>query len=186
VDRLSCRYLYRNWLTGDEPLTIAPHAHPYWQIEFVLAGRVVARAGADTQVLGRLVLDGEVQPGMAGLCVRALAGEGGGWNSVYCAVPLLTPELMRSLARFAGVHVYRDSNDILYADRQFVAVHTGATPATDELRLPAVSDVYDVFGRRVVATGVTSFTLDVPAYSTVLYYLGDAQAFARAVEATGR
>lgn len=144
-----------------------------------------ARAGTDTQVLGHLVLDGQVQPQMAGMCVRARS-ENGGWNSVYCAVPLLTPELMRNLARFAGVHVYRDANDILYADRQFVAVHTGAAPATDELRLPAASDVYDVFGQRVVATGVTSFALDVPAYSTALYYLGDAEAFVRAVDAPER
>jgi hypothetical protein len=96
-------------------------------------------------------------------------------------VPYLTPELMRRIARYAGVHIYRDSNDILFADRHFVAVHTGAKPATDTLRLPAKTPVYDVFARKVVAPTAESIRLDVPAYSTALYYLGDPVAFEKAV-----
>jgi hypothetical protein len=30
-----------------------------------------------------------------------------------------------------------------------------------------------VFNRRLVSAGTGSFTLDIPAYTTVLYYLGD-------------
>jgi len=141
-----------------------------------------AAAGPETKILGQWVLDGKPQPKMAAFCVREFT-QGGKreWTSVYSAVPYLTPELMRRIARYAGVHIYRDTNDILFADRHFVAVHTGAKPATDTLRLPGKTPVYDVFARKVVAPMAESIRLDVPAYSTALYYLGDPVAFEKAV-----
>jgi len=97
-------------------------------------------------------------------------------------VPYLTPKLMRNIARWAGVHIYRDADDIMFADRHFVAIHTGAEPATGELHLPRPSPVYDVFERQVVSPGTDTITLDVPPNSTRLYYLGDPAAFRAAVE----
>jgi hypothetical protein len=96
------------------------------------------------------------------------------WTSVYSAVPYLTPEVMRNLAKLAGVHVYRDSNDILYANRHFVVVHTGEEPATDMLRLPRKTDVTEVFSGETLAKGATELKLDVPPYTTRMYYLGEA------------
>ncbi len=139
-------------------------------------------AGPETKVLGSWVLDAKVRPEMGAFCVREFQQAGKRqWASVYSAVPYLTPALMRAIARFAGVHVYRDSDDILFADRSFVAVHTGEKPAADTLRLPAKTPVYDVFARKVVAENAGSIRLDVPAYSTALYYLGDPAAFEKAV-----
>ncbi len=43
MQHVLCKYLYRNWMRGDERLRITSHAHPYWQVEFVLSGRVVSR-----------------------------------------------------------------------------------------------------------------------------------------------
>ena len=130
-------------------------------------------ATEDTRILGYWVEAGAVCQDMAAVCVRDLRSEPGrGWASVYCAVPYLPVEMLRNAARFAGVHLYRESNDVLFADRHFVAVHTGAAPATDALRLPRKTAVYDVFGnRRLAATD--RLPLDLPSYSTVLYYLGD-------------
>ncbi len=140
-------------------------------------------AGADTRVLGRWVIDGKQRDEMGAFCVREFAPAGKRqWASVYSAVPYLSPELMRAIARWAGVHIYRDSNDVLFADRRFVAVHTGAKPATDLLRLPAKTAVYDVFAGKAVAANADSMRLNVPAYSTALYYLGDPGPFRAAVE----
>jgi hypothetical protein len=130
-------------------------------------------ASRDAQILGCWADGKAVQENMAALCVRDLrSGPHGGWASIYCAVPYLPLEMLRNAARFAGVHVYRDSSDVLFANRHFVAVHTGARPATDELRLPRKTAVYDVFARRTFPPA-DRIPLNVPAYSTVLYYLGD-------------
>lgn len=137
----------------------------------------------DTKVLGDWVLDGKLRPDMAALCVRQVKEKSGQqWTSVYNAVPYFSREMLRNLAHLAGVHVYRESNDILFADRNFVAIHTGKDPATDTLKLPRVTPVYDVFGRKVMSPGTDSLKLDVPPYSTALYYLGDPAKFRAAVE----
>lgn len=136
----------------------------------------------DTQVLGDWVLDGKLRADLGAFCVRKINEKGQNWTSVYSAVPYLSRELLRNLAHAAGVHVYRESNDILFADRYFVAIHTGKTPATDTLKLPRPTPVYDVFGKKLVSPGTDSVKLTVPAYSTVLYYLGDPAKFKAAVE----
>ncbi len=134
-------------------------------------------SGKGTRVLGHWVLDGKVRRDMAALCVRTIDGPRGQWNSVYAAVPYLTPALMRNIARFAGVHVYWDGDDILFASRQFIALHTGAARATGLLHLPRTNDVYDVFARETVVRGAATVRLDIPPNTTRLYYLGNAQTF---------
>ncbi len=49
--------------------------------------------------------------------------EEGDWTSVYSASPGLPPGLLRNLARLAGVHIYSDTDDALYAGRGLVALH---------------------------------------------------------------
>ena len=89
----------------------------------------------------------------------------------------LTPELMHNIGRYAGVHVYHEGNEVLFADRHFVALHTGADPATGELKLPDATGVYDVFARTTVAESADTIPLSVKPFSTVLYYLGEPGAF---------
>lgn len=135
-------------------------------------------AGAGTQVLGHWVLGGQAREDIAALCVRPMKRLGWRkWTSVYAAVPYLAPELMRNIARFAGVHIYRAANDVLFASRHFVAIHTGSTPATGDLGLPRRTGVYDVFSRHVVAEDADLVRLNVEPFSTQLYYLGDPPRF---------
>ena len=79
---------------------------------------------------------------------------------------------MRNIPRSAGVHVYRDSNDVLFADRHFVAIHTGPTPATGLLKLPRATPVFDVFNAKQIGRNLDAVQLNVSPNSTVLYYLG--------------
>jgi hypothetical protein len=135
-------------------------------------------AGKGTQVLGHWVIDGDAREDMGALCVRELPT----WRSVYAAVPYLTAELMRNIARLAGVHLYRETDDVLFAGRHFVAVHTAEEPATGKLMLPEATGVYGVFGHTIIAERTDSVELNVPPYSTVLFYLGDPKVYAAAVE----
>jgi hypothetical protein len=106
-----------------------------------------------------------------GLCCRSL----GDWTSVYVAAPMVPAGLLRNIARLAGVHVYSDSEDVLYADGHFLALHTRyAGPR--RLCLPRVCDVHDLFASGdgqddPVASGVHEFTVDLAAGVTKLYLL---------------
>jgi hypothetical protein len=65
-------------------------------------------------VLGRYCADGRVAFAMR---------EDLGFTSIYCAAPVLRSELLRSLAEYAGCHIYSRGDDVLYANEHFVAVH---------------------------------------------------------------
>jgi hypothetical protein len=103
-----------------------------------------------------------------GFCVKEFER----WRSVFVAAPGIPSSVLRHLAMYAGVHVYSESDDVLYADRRFLAIHTSYSGKRTFL-LFQPSDVYDVFGDNLVARKATSFTEDLDRNTTRLYYLGD-------------
>ncbi|MCX6361964.1 MAG: hypothetical protein NT029_19355 [Armatimonadetes bacterium] len=62
---------------------------------------------------------GTFPDGGAALSVRAFPH----WTSVCSLSPGLPPGLLRNLARLAGVHIYSETEDALYAGRGLVALH---------------------------------------------------------------
>ena len=110
------------------------------------------------------VLDGIGKPG---LVVRRYPA----WTSVYSAAPDLPSWLLREIARKAGVHVYSDHDEALYANHSFLGLHTrDAGPRT--IRFPQQTDVYDLFAERQVAKAADEITVDFPAHKTAFYFLG--------------
>ncbi len=105
----------------------------------------------------------------AGLAVRQLKR----WTSVYSSAGPLPPVLLRNLARFAGVHLYLDTDDVVYANRSFLGVTTNAG-GQRTIRLPRACDVVEIFSDKVIARNVSAFTTELAPASTYLYYLGNA------------
>lgn len=128
---------------------------------------VVYADDPDATELARMVLrvplnprgwDAPVQPREVGVAVRRF----GEWTSVFCAVPCLPAELLRSIASAAGVHLYADGGDTIYASQGFLAIHTGS-PRARTLWLPeGVRELHEVFSRTrlPVANGQVQITLD--------------------------
>jgi len=86
---------------------------------------------AEATVLGRLA--GIDRPG---LLVKTMPG----WTSVYSSAPILPASLLRNIARAAGCHIYSDVGDVVYANRNFVALYApGGGSRT--LRLPRAARV---------------------------------------------
>lgn len=116
----------------------------------------------------------------SGLPALALKAVGGG-RSLFCGSPVLPPDLLRSLARAAGVHIYLESGDVLHANDGFVMLHT-ASAGEKTIRLPARADVVEVYTGQVLFRGVDSFRIREAAQTTRVFYLGDADAFLRAMD----
>jgi hypothetical protein len=117
------------------------------------------------RVLGEVVYSqGNCRPGFA-------VKEFPGWRSVYSAAPNLPADVLRGVARYAGVHVYSEAGDVLYANRSILGVHTVAG-GRRVFRLPRrAGTVRDVFGKRTVASGVTEFEVRLEPRSSALYLL---------------
>ena len=121
------------------------------------------------EVLGKLQVP--LQQGTAGSAGLA-ALRFPTWTSIYSAAPDVPGPLLRSFARAAGVHLYVDTGDAVYANRSLVAIHA-ATTGQRTLYLPRRTDVYDLIADRLVGSNVTEVPLALVEGQTALYYIGD-------------
>ncbi|MHB1355606.1 MAG: hypothetical protein ACYCZF_06485 [Anaerolineae bacterium] len=147
------------------PLLVAPEGaavpiYPQYGIDKPI-GPVFYAADPQAEVWGTLLA-----LGVPGLVAKQMPE----WRSVYSAAPCLPSALLRRIAQGAGVHIYSDQNDIIYANRQFIGVCVD-NGGTRTISLPQKSDVYDLLADTTIATGVSEFTIDLPARQTGLYHV---------------
>jgi hypothetical protein len=130
-------------------------------------------ADAEATELGQVVFTGgRCQPGFGVKTFHAGAPQA--WNSIYVATPTLPASVLRGVARFAGVHLYSEDGDVLYATRDLLAVHT-VSGGCRSFKLPRrVEVVYDLFNRRPVSANAAQFEAHLAPKSTALYYAGSA------------
>jgi hypothetical protein len=76
--------------------------------------------------------------------------------------------LLRNIARGAGVHIYDDADDQVFASERLLAVHVRYA-GERVIRLPQASNVYDPFRKRYVAQKAKEFRVFVPAGGTELW-----------------
>ncbi len=91
----------------------------------------------------------------------------GTWHSLYSAAPLLPWKLLRSIARYAGVHLYDDEGDMLWGNDVFLAIyaqHAGVRT----LHFPTAVTVEDAYEGTTLATNVNALTLEMGRWETKL------------------
>jgi hypothetical protein len=99
-----------------------------------------------------------------------LVKEQAGWTSVYSSAPVLPSALLRNIARAAGCHIYDDANDVVYADKNFLAIYaTSAGPRT--VHLPRTARVVDLLDNKTLAEGTSQFTVSMSANESKLFAL---------------
>jgi len=109
---------------------------------------------------------GTLADGRAGLVVK----EHGTWTAVYSAAPLLPATLLRRLSQLAGVHQYLDTEDVVWASRDLVAISV-QQPGARTIQLPRSADVSDLYQATEVGRGVRSFSADFKDRSTRVFVL---------------
>jgi hypothetical protein len=88
---------------------------------------------------------------------------------ILSAVPAASPALYKLAARIAGVHLYSDTDDALYASGEFLVIHT-RTAGAKRLRFPrVVPQIRDLFSGEVIAQNVSELTVNLPAKTTAVY-----------------
>ena len=94
-----------------------------------------------------------------------------GWTSVYTLNPVLPAWFLRALARRAGVHLYNDHDDTLYASRSFLTLAADLAGAR-QIRPPRRSDVYDPFSGKRLHRSTRSFEHRFQAGEVAMWRLG--------------
>ena len=95
-----------------------------------------------------------------------------GWTSTLVSTPCIPSNILRSEAKQAGVHIYCDQPDALYANDTLLAIHTDKKGGKRSFTLPRPAKVVELFSGRVVSDKpVRQFTDELPPVSTRLYHL---------------
>lgn len=96
------------------------------------------------------------------------------WTSLYTFAPPVSPEFFRAFYQTAGVHIYDDANDVLYADASYLAI-TGETGGKRTLRLRAPATVKDLFSGATMASNAREFSFEFAPKTTRLFLLTPAK-----------
>ena len=95
------------------------------------------------------------------------------WRSVYFGAKAFNPAVMRAIARAADVHIYLDTNDIVYANSRFVAIHA-TTEDTKRVSLPGkVAKVADAYTNQTVACDTDEIYIQMRNGETRTFRIGD-------------
>ena len=94
-----------------------------------------------------------------------------GWTSAYSGVPALAGSELRDLARRAGVHLYLDTDDAVYACNRFVAIHA-RNAGRRALHLPDTDVVFDVVHDVEKTARDDVFDIYLPRGETALFFRG--------------
>ena len=114
----------------------------------------------DSQAIPLGFLEGTQQVALA---MKSLPG----WTSIYTLNPVLPAAFLRAVARSAGVHLYNDRDDTLYASHSYIAVNAdGAGPRVLRFRGPA--DLFDPFSGECLARQVQVWTREFQDKETLL------------------
>jgi len=109
---------------------------------------------------------GTLPDGKPGLVVK----EHEGWTAIHSAAPLLPAALMRRIARRAGVHLYLETDDIVWATRDVLAVSV-KDPGTRTIRLPRKAKVRDLYAGKTVGETIDSFQAEFRSRATRVFVL---------------
>ncbi len=112
-------------------------------------------------VLGRYCLDGRTALAMK---------ETGGFTSIYCTSQILRSELLKSFAAYSGCHLYTHTDDCVYANRNFVAVHAHFT-GRRTLYFKEACSPYEVYERRYYGRHVDRIELAMRRGETRMFSL---------------
>lgn len=109
---------------------------------------------------------GTLPDGKPGLVVK----EHQGWTAIHSAAPLLPSSLLRRIAQHGGVHLYVDTEDVVWATRDLVAVSV-KQPGARTIRLPRKAKVRDLYSGETIGVGIDRFQADFADRATRVFGL---------------
>jgi hypothetical protein len=115
-------------------------------------------ADPDATVLG--VAESSGQPGL-------VVKERDGWRSIYSAGPVLSWQVMRNIARWAGVHLYDEQGDMIWGNDRLLVIYSQEA-GRRTIRFPEAVDIEDAYAETPLASQVRQIDLEMKQFETRL------------------
>lgn len=113
------------------------------------------------EILGRFLSNGK--PAVA---LREMDG----WTSIYWGAKIVQSDILRAVARFAGCHIYSESDDCVSANRRFVSIHA-KNAGSRRLRFPRPCCPYEIYQGKAYGKNVDSIELNMRLGETLTFHL---------------
>ena len=82
-----------------------------------------------------------------------------GYTSVFYGSKTINEDVIREMARFAGVHVFCDSNDVTCVGANYITFHASSS-GKKTLRFSKPTTVYEVYEKKTYAQNATEVEFD--------------------------
>lgn len=91
------------------------------------------------------------------------------YNVIYCSTPFISRAILRNIFKFAGIHSYINSDDIIYVNKSYFTIHTknGGTKKINLTR--KYSSVKELFSNKTIGSNLSSFEIEMKPSSTMLF-----------------
>jgi hypothetical protein len=150
----------------DHPITADLSQDLFWDVDSRLAPQFQIH-DPEAEILGQVVCaQGTCQPGFG---IKTFPD----WTSIYIAVPDIPAPVLRSIVRFAKVHLYSEKGDVVYAAPNLLAVHTVSGGKRSFYLPKKVEAVFDLFKQKMIASNTDRFDVILDRASTAFYYIGE-------------
>lgn len=134
------------------------------KIQYLPDTRVSPAFYADDR--GAIVLGVAESTGKPGLTVKSFEG----WHSVYSAAPVLSWQVMRNIARWAGVHLYSEQGDMVWGNNSFLVVYAQEA-GRRIIRFAEAVNIEDAYAGVHLASNTRHIDLEMKKFETRLLLL---------------
>ena len=83
-----------------------------------------------------------------------------GYTSIFYGAKLISSAFIRNVAKFAGCHIFCDSDDVIYASRNFVTIHA-STSGVKTLYLPKKCSPVEVYEEKLYGKCTDKITIEM-------------------------
>ncbi|RED58189.1 hypothetical protein DFP98_13431 [Cohnella phaseoli] len=92
----------------------------------------------------------------------------GGATRYFSSAPDLPSSLLRAIAYREGVHLYTDTDDVIYASASYLCIHA-STPGLKTLYLNEPHEVHDAMNGELISRDAAEFTIHMKLHETRLF-----------------
>ncbi len=95
-------------------------------------------------------------------------------NLFFYGGALLDTGFLRETARSAGVHIYLESGDNLFAGGDILSLHA-ISPGTKTIQLPRVTDAVEIYSGEILGRNTDTLSIPMESFETKVILLGNAE-----------
>ena len=104
------------------------------------------------------------------ITIKRVKDAEGEFTAIYWASKTITGDQIRAIAQAAGCHIFVDSGDVLYANRNYVTLHA-STPGVKTVRFPRPCTPVEVYDGRQFGRNVAQIEVEMEMGETIMLRL---------------